>query len=532
MKKLLHSWGSYQTGLKFLIIVLLVLGVFFRFANLDKKFYWNDEAVNSLRASGYTEAELFQQVFNGHVIGIEDLQKYQYPNPEKGLTDILKSLAVEEPQSPPIYYLITRFWMQWFGHSVAVMRTLPAVISLLAFPCIYWLCLELFESQLTGWIAIALIAVSPFHVLYAQEARLYSLWTVTILLSTAALLQAMRLKTKLSWITYAVSLVIGLYTFPFSGLVAISHGIYIVLMERSRLSKTLLAYLLSFLAALIAYAPWLFFIAINSHKMSPYRTKEVGILALVAKWFLNLSRVFLDLNLDSSNISSANPLLYIAILLTLPLVILLGYSFYFLYRQTPRRVWLFILMLIGTTALALVLPDLILGGRRSGVPRYLIPCYLGIQLAVAHLLATQISSFSASNWQRRLWQLLLITLVSYGLLSCAISAQAKTWWNKGEADIYFQIAPIVNQATQPLLISDGDNQYEGTEVSFSYLLKPKVRLLLVFKPNIPKIQIPEGFSDIFVFDPSQELLDQLEQVQNYKLEPTSRNKNVLWRLKK
>lgn len=45
---------------------------------------------------------------------------------------------------------------------------------------------------------MALIAVSPFHVLYAQEAREYSLWTVTILLSSAALLRAMRVKTKLS----------------------------------------------------------------------------------------------------------------------------------------------------------------------------------------------------------------------------------------------------------------------------------------------------------------------------------------------
>lgn len=51
-------------------------GCFFRFTNLDEKFYWNDEAMNSLRASGYTETELFEQVFNGHVIGIEDLQKY------------------------------------------------------------------------------------------------------------------------------------------------------------------------------------------------------------------------------------------------------------------------------------------------------------------------------------------------------------------------------------------------------------------------------------------------------------------------
>jgi len=42
--------------------------------------------------------------------------------------------------------------------------------------------------------------------------------------------------------------------------------------------------------------------------------------------------------------------------------------------------------------LALVIPDLVLGGMRSIQARYLMPCYLGIPLAVAYLLATQITS--------------------------------------------------------------------------------------------------------------------------------------------
>lgn len=103
-----------------------------------------------MRASGYTELELFEQVFDSRIISIAELQKYQYPNSEKGAIDILKSLAIEEPQSPPIYYLISNLWMQWFGHSVVAMRTLAAAISLLAFPCIYWLCIELFKSPLIG----------------------------------------------------------------------------------------------------------------------------------------------------------------------------------------------------------------------------------------------------------------------------------------------------------------------------------------------------------------------------------------------
>ncbi|MEG3894728.1 hypothetical protein QT989_03590 [Microcoleus sp. SVA1_B6] len=46
--------------LGFLIIAVLVIGVFFRFANLDRKFYWIDETYTSLRVSGYTEAEMLK----------------------------------------------------------------------------------------------------------------------------------------------------------------------------------------------------------------------------------------------------------------------------------------------------------------------------------------------------------------------------------------------------------------------------------------------------------------------------------------
>jgi len=75
---------STQTAwFRFLIVILLVLGVFFRFANLDLKVYWHDEVYTSFRIAGYTRKELVPQVFNGKVMNPEDLQKYQRPRPEK-----------------------------------------------------------------------------------------------------------------------------------------------------------------------------------------------------------------------------------------------------------------------------------------------------------------------------------------------------------------------------------------------------------------------------------------------------------------
>jgi uncharacterized membrane protein len=71
---------SLEKWLQFLIVVVLVLGIFFRFANLGQKIYWVDESYTSLQISGYTEFELIKQVGDGQVRNIKYLQKYQRLN--------------------------------------------------------------------------------------------------------------------------------------------------------------------------------------------------------------------------------------------------------------------------------------------------------------------------------------------------------------------------------------------------------------------------------------------------------------------
>jgi uncharacterized membrane protein len=523
-----QPWISSSSWLRILITILLVLGVFFRFVNLDRKVYWHDEAFTSLRISGYTASELVQQVFDGHQIGVKDLQKYQRPNTEKTFIDLVNGLAIEEPQLPPLYFLLARFWVQWFGSSVAVTRSLSALISLLAFLCTYWLCQELFDLPLVGWVAIALVAVSPFHVLYAQEARPYSLWTVTILLSSAALLRAMRVKTKLSWGIYAATLSLGLYTYLFSGLVAIGHGIYVVATESFRLSKIVVAYLLASLAGFITFVPWLGIVISNVSRVDNTtrgNTYKLPLWSLIDFWTRNLSYVFFDVK--SSYVMDLQSLRNnIITYFFLPLIlILVGYSIYFLYRNAPKRVCFFILTITAITALFLMLPDLILGGRRSVSPRYLVPCYLGVQLAVAYLLSTQITSLNIKK--QELWQIVLLALFSGGVISCAISSQADTWWNKYVNYYTPQVASIINQSPHPLLISDSSI---GNVLSLSYLLDPKVQLQLMVQPTIPKIN--KSYSDVFFFNPfnfSKPLRSELQK--EYKIELVHK-RGKLWRLEK
>lgn len=280
----------------FLILIVLAIGLLFRFVNLEQKIYWGDECFTSLMISGHTRVQIQQENFENKVTDIKELyNEYQKLDATKDLRDTLN--ALKKDVHPPLYYTLLYFWTRLFGDSVAVTRSLSAVISCLSFPCLYWLCLELFNSSLVGWMAILLMAISPFHLLYAQEARMYSLWTFTILLSSAALLRAVRLKTKFSWGLYSISLILGLYTFLFTGFVAIGHGLYILMTERCRWNKTFIYYLVSSSVSLLAFLPWLSVMATNYSSFqsaTSWSNQVMSVSSLVNNWIYNLAYVFID----------------------------------------------------------------------------------------------------------------------------------------------------------------------------------------------------------------------------------------------
>jgi uncharacterized membrane protein len=208
-----------------------------------------------------------QQDFQGKTISVEDLlAKYQQINPEKNWLDTVKGLATEEPQLSPLYFILAIFWVQSLGPQVAALRSLSAWISLLVFPRVYWLCWELFRSASVGGMAVTIVAVGPFHVLYAQEAIPYMMFAVLVLLSNAILLLAIALQkstarfkspSKLSkavWSIYAIALSLGLYSSLLFFLVAFAHGIYVIRTYNWRFSKTLSAYLLASEVATIIWA--------------------------------------------------------------------------------------------------------------------------------------------------------------------------------------------------------------------------------------------------------------------------------------
>ncbi|HEY9883971.1 MAG TPA: hypothetical protein V6C98_10225, partial [Thermosynechococcaceae cyanobacterium] len=94
--------------LRWLVIFLIVVGVVFRFVNLNHKVYWHDEVYTSLRAAGYTGQEIGQEIFQNQVFTPKELLRFQQIRPGSTPADTVRSLAVEDPQHPPLYFLLDR----------------------------------------------------------------------------------------------------------------------------------------------------------------------------------------------------------------------------------------------------------------------------------------------------------------------------------------------------------------------------------------------------------------------------------------
>ncbi len=500
-----------RQGWKQLAIVLIGLGILFRLYAPGHKVYWFDETMTSLRISGYTQAALVETTLNQPPTSANEfLNRYQYPSEERSHSDALEALSAH-PEHSPLYFLMARGWLQTFGHSIGTLRLLSAIIGILVIPAAYWAGVALFESTVSGWAIASVVAISPFHVLYAQEARQYSLWTIAILLSSAALVQAMRRSTVKNWGLYAVTMALGLYSHIFYGLVCISHGLYVLLVENSRPTRRLLSYAIAALVGLALFSPWLLVMVRNLDALlsntEGMTEDRQGLLPLF--WLLNLSRLFFDLNQGPSAI---NPMHYL-------LLILCGYALWQLYRTAPLSTSIFVLTLIGVTAIALMGTDMILGGRRSSITRYPIPAYLGLQLAVGYLFSQTISA-NLGRQRRKRWRSIAIALAVFGVLSIAVNSQHSLWWNKSYAVSRYNpaTAEIMNQSDRPLMITDRD---PSEVLALVHLLDPDVQIQFIAHPGIanrppdrrpitPDINL-DAYSDVFLYKPSQGLRRRLDR---------------------
>jgi len=547
--------------LRWLVMFLLIVGIVFRFVNLNHKVYGQDEVYTSLRASGYTVQGVSQAVFQNQVFPAKELLRFQQPQPGSTPVDTVRSLAMEDPQQPPLYFLLDRLWVQalgnpiqaLFGSPLTASRLLPALISLLSLPFMYALAGELFASQAVALLATAFLALSPFEILFAQTACQSSLLTLATLASHCLLLQASRLSDVPTirsrdvlkrpppvwqhWGLYTLTVTLGLYTHPLFALTLVGHAIVTmraaIAPQQRKLSQRMMGFWLSLLAAVVLYAPWMVVLANNVRSaldtLQPTAATP-SVASLAKRWVLSLTALFLDLDLRFGTAWTFG--------LRLLILGLLVWAFYTLYRRDDRASF-FVLVATGVPLLALALPEAMLGSPRSTINRYWLLCYPGVQLAIAYFLATRLapkphyrssrpSPAASSRFSLRLtpyalaqlnrwfWRIVLLALFAASLASCTLSAASNTWWHEGRSYFNATVADRVNAKLNPLLVSDAGEASTNLSdlISLSYRLNPNVRLLLLNNADWVATRSftaqTEG-STIVAFHPSQPLKEALER---------------------
>lgn len=157
---------------------------------------------------------------------------------------------------PPLYYLLLRAWLV-FGTGEAAMRSLSAVIGVLTVLALYALGREL-SGRLTGLLAALLLAVSPLHVFYSQETRMYALVTLWAVLSSWLMVRALRGGRWPAWAGYAGAVTLGMYTHYYMGFIVLAQNLCVgYLWLRGWLDRAMVRRWIAAQAAwVILFAPW------------------------------------------------------------------------------------------------------------------------------------------------------------------------------------------------------------------------------------------------------------------------------------
>ena len=501
---------SKQRFLLVLLAVILTLGAFFRCYNLEHKLYWHDEVYTSIRTAGYDGSEVVKEAFTGEVIDVGNLMRFQHVDNGKTWQDSWQKL-VDHPEHPPLYYVLSRAWQQLLGSSVASARSLSVFFSLLLFPAVFWLCWELFDHKTPGWWAMGVLAISPVQVLYAQEAREYSLLLLTTALSCATLISAVKHRKKSWWGLYAVATALNLYVSLLGGYVAIAQGVYILILEKLRPTKVTISYGISSIISLILFSPWLWNMysqwGVLKAKTS-WTDMSRPFIELLRYWELHLNSTFIDFYPSVSGYISVR---IFGFVLAFVLV-----CYHLLYRQTKPHTRLLLICVAIVPTMMLILPDVIDGGIKSIMTRYFLPSLLMVQIAVAYWLARW---GSGKDLKR---SVALGLIVVCGVVSCSMSAHSNHWWNKVVGGGNIQIAEIINSYQEPLVITNtiitngNPDVNAGDFIALSHLLDDEVKLVLFKDRETPLID-RDQYSEILLWNIEESIREQFSQQNNCNL---------------
>ena len=161
-----------------------------RFANLGAK----PASSIEIATIGFSLGHGFSHIPLDQVIDVSTLLSPLRLDSTINPADVLHRLIAESTH-PPLYFWLTFWWTKLFTKdgtlvSLTVGRSLSAILGGLSIPAIFGLSWVALRSKLVAHLAAALMAVSPYGIYLAQEARHYTLTILWIIISLTCLILA------------------------------------------------------------------------------------------------------------------------------------------------------------------------------------------------------------------------------------------------------------------------------------------------------------------------------------------------------
>ena len=545
-----------------LIAGLVLLGVALRLYGLEQKIVWHDEVATRVLAAGATMAAQMQGLYHAQVLTAGQVLQYQQVQQGTSVLALIADLAQHDPQHPPLYYVLAKVWVDFLGDSVYALRTLSVLFSGLGLLAMYWFVRELAASRRTALIAMLLMGVSPLFILYGQEAREYALWTLTLLLSSAALLRALRVsravptlldQNKLglvasrkdhvgesvrsvtvwalsdvqrAWLLYGCSLLVAVYTSLSTLSLILVQVLYVAIVTRLQWSRALYGFIVSLSAVGLLCLPWALNLLRNFEAFSASMAWSSVIViprtAVLRILSLNVTRNVFDFWPEVVQDQ------WLPIAASAACVTAIVVACVWVFRHTRRETRLYLLLLLVLPTSMLLLPDLLFGGIRSSNARYLMPVWLAV-VAVLAIALDQALTLAARALERErssrgqgvfssrqgvvgiLLCLAVLCLVALPMATNILHAQQQAPWTKSLSISLPEVAKIINQSTNPLMIGNQERHHPGNLFALANLLKPETKMQLLPIALESSWSLPAHKGDVYLYSPTDQFRHTLEK---------------------
>ena len=157
--------------------------------------------------------------------------------------------------NPPLFFILLHFWIKVFGISAFSVRFLPMIFSTLTAPVIYFLGKRFFSHRV-GLVAALIFTFSNYQLLFAHEARIYSLFGLLTVVSMYLFLQLSNRHDLRSAIFLAIINILLVYSHFFGFYILVIQLTSCLVIKKFRI-RVLKLYMVTLVIVMISYIPYL-----------------------------------------------------------------------------------------------------------------------------------------------------------------------------------------------------------------------------------------------------------------------------------